>query len=238
MGSAIASSGALTAYSGAKTGRSPSDKRIVKEESSESDIWYVCVFLFFSHANMTTGLQVAQVGTRKQTHGARGKKCVSLFPISVYRLQRSLSHLSEFLSLARTSPTSPIHHTPHPHVPRHATWRSSTSAKANLVMVHDLRHNESPILPFRSHSGQRSPLRVCLHAWRKYRGNDRLPNLDLSMPMLGQIPVRGVIREFAEICGTTLPRQASYPPQWAQLAGDRIELLHLCPTFHMPMTCQ
>lgn len=39
MGSAIASSGALTAYSGAKTGRSPLDKRIVKEETSEQDIW-------------------------------------------------------------------------------------------------------------------------------------------------------------------------------------------------------
>ncbi|KAI1813851.1 phosphoenolpyruvate carboxykinase [Poronia punctata] len=40
MGSAIASSGALTAYSGAKTGRSPSDKRIVKEPSSENDVWW------------------------------------------------------------------------------------------------------------------------------------------------------------------------------------------------------
>ncbi|GAB1195033.1 phosphoenolpyruvate carboxykinase AcuF [Aspergillus pseudonomiae] len=39
-GTAITSSGALTAYSGAKTGRSPSDKRIVKEESSEQDIWW------------------------------------------------------------------------------------------------------------------------------------------------------------------------------------------------------
>lgn len=39
-GTAITSSGALTAYSGAKTGRSPSDKRIVKEESSEKDIWW------------------------------------------------------------------------------------------------------------------------------------------------------------------------------------------------------
>ena len=39
-GSAITSSGALTAYSGAKTGRSPLDKRIVKEESSEKDIWW------------------------------------------------------------------------------------------------------------------------------------------------------------------------------------------------------
>merc|ERR1712144_67911 len=34
------SSGALSAYSGAKTGRSPSDKRIVKEEGSESNVWW------------------------------------------------------------------------------------------------------------------------------------------------------------------------------------------------------
>jgi phosphoenolpyruvate carboxykinase (ATP) len=40
-GSAITSSGALTAYSGKKTGRSPLDKRIVEEASSKDDIWYV-----------------------------------------------------------------------------------------------------------------------------------------------------------------------------------------------------
>ncbi|KHJ30679.1 putative phosphoenolpyruvate carboxykinase [Erysiphe necator] len=39
-GSAITSTGALTAYSGVKTGRSPRDKRIVKEPSSENDIWW------------------------------------------------------------------------------------------------------------------------------------------------------------------------------------------------------
>lgn len=39
-GTAITSSGALTAYSGAKTGRSPSDKRIVQEPSSEKDVWW------------------------------------------------------------------------------------------------------------------------------------------------------------------------------------------------------
>ncbi|REK06789.1 MAG: phosphoenolpyruvate carboxykinase (ATP) [Planctomycetota bacterium] len=38
--SAIAASGALIAYSGAKTGRSPSDKRIVRHEDSENDIWW------------------------------------------------------------------------------------------------------------------------------------------------------------------------------------------------------
>lgn len=39
-GSAITSTGALTAYSGTKTGRSPLDKRIVKEEGSEKDVWW------------------------------------------------------------------------------------------------------------------------------------------------------------------------------------------------------
>ncbi|VUC34316.1 unnamed protein product [Clonostachys rosea] len=39
-GTAITSSGALTAYSGQKTGRSPLDKRIVKEPSSEDNIWW------------------------------------------------------------------------------------------------------------------------------------------------------------------------------------------------------
>jgi len=39
-GSSIADSGALVAYSGAKTGRSPQDKRIVKEPDSEKDVWW------------------------------------------------------------------------------------------------------------------------------------------------------------------------------------------------------
>lgn len=37
---AIADSGALIAYSGTKTGRSPSDKRVVKNSKSEDDIWW------------------------------------------------------------------------------------------------------------------------------------------------------------------------------------------------------
>jgi ATP-dependent phosphoenolpyruvate carboxykinase len=39
-GSAITASGALSAYSGAKTGRSPSDKRIVEEDSSKNEVWW------------------------------------------------------------------------------------------------------------------------------------------------------------------------------------------------------
>ena len=39
-GAAIAHSGALIAYSGDKTGRSPTDKRVVRHEDSEKDIWW------------------------------------------------------------------------------------------------------------------------------------------------------------------------------------------------------
>ena len=36
----IAENGALVAYSGVKTGRSPKDKRVVKNPASENDIWW------------------------------------------------------------------------------------------------------------------------------------------------------------------------------------------------------
>lgn len=39
-GSRISDSGALVAYSGAKTGRSPKDKRIVRNSPSENDVWW------------------------------------------------------------------------------------------------------------------------------------------------------------------------------------------------------
>jgi phosphoenolpyruvate carboxykinase (ATP) len=39
-GSAISSTGALIAYSGKKTGRSPTDKRIVDEDGSRDDVWW------------------------------------------------------------------------------------------------------------------------------------------------------------------------------------------------------
>lgn len=61
-GSAITSTGALTAYSGAKTGRSPLDKRIVKEPGSENEIW-VRNPLFCSPI---TQLTFASVGTGQQ----------------------------------------------------------------------------------------------------------------------------------------------------------------------------
>ena len=36
----IAENGALVAYSGEKTGRSPKDKRIVRDPISEKDVWW------------------------------------------------------------------------------------------------------------------------------------------------------------------------------------------------------
>jgi len=42
---AISSTGALIAYSGTKTGRSPNDKRIVKHSESEQDVWWGSVNL-------------------------------------------------------------------------------------------------------------------------------------------------------------------------------------------------
>ena len=36
----IAENGALVAYSGAKTGRSPKDKRVVKDPASEGNVWW------------------------------------------------------------------------------------------------------------------------------------------------------------------------------------------------------
>jgi phosphoenolpyruvate carboxykinase (ATP) len=35
----IAENGALVAYSGVKTGRSPKDKRVVRHSESEADVW-------------------------------------------------------------------------------------------------------------------------------------------------------------------------------------------------------
>src|SRR6476620_5607854 len=36
----IADNGALVAYSGVKTGRSPKDKRVVRHPQSEADVWW------------------------------------------------------------------------------------------------------------------------------------------------------------------------------------------------------
>lgn len=40
LGTSVTSTGALAAYSGAKTGRSPADKRITDEDTTSNDIWW------------------------------------------------------------------------------------------------------------------------------------------------------------------------------------------------------
>jgi phosphoenolpyruvate carboxykinase (ATP) len=48
-GSTISEAGALVAYSGDKTGRSPKDKRVVKDPASEKDIWWGSVNIPLDH---------------------------------------------------------------------------------------------------------------------------------------------------------------------------------------------
>lgn len=43
-GTALTSSGALVTSSGAKTGRSPRDKRVVDEPSTTNDVWVKIIF--------------------------------------------------------------------------------------------------------------------------------------------------------------------------------------------------
>lgn len=60
MQSAISSQGALIAYSGKKTGRSPHDKRIVKEASSENDVWWGSINIPLSSQSFEDNLSLAK----------------------------------------------------------------------------------------------------------------------------------------------------------------------------------
>src|SRR3974377_1237819 len=64
---AIADSGALIAYSGAKTGRSPKDKRVVKNPASENDVWWGSINGPFDDDTFAINLQRAKdyLNTRK-----------------------------------------------------------------------------------------------------------------------------------------------------------------------------
>lgn len=57
-GTSIASSGALIALSGAKTGRSPGDKRVVKNPESQDDIWW-------SNANIELDETIFQINRER-----------------------------------------------------------------------------------------------------------------------------------------------------------------------------
>jgi phosphoenolpyruvate carboxykinase (ATP) len=57
---AIADSGALIAYSGSKTGRSPKDKRIVKNSASENDVWWGNINVAIDDATFQINLERAK----------------------------------------------------------------------------------------------------------------------------------------------------------------------------------
>ncbi|MBX6315739.1 MAG: phosphoenolpyruvate carboxykinase (ATP), partial [Isosphaeraceae bacterium] len=66
----IAGSGALVAYSGAKTGRSPKDKRIVRHPQSEQEIWWGPVNVPLEHHSFAINRERAQdwLNTREQLY--------------------------------------------------------------------------------------------------------------------------------------------------------------------------
>lgn len=58
-GAALASSGALIAFSGEKTGRSPKDKRVVRETENENDVWWGSVNIPLEEASFDENLRKA-----------------------------------------------------------------------------------------------------------------------------------------------------------------------------------
>lgn len=67
---AIADSGALIAYSGEKTGRSPGDKRVVKHPESEKEVWWGSVNLPIDESTFQINLERAKdyLNTRKKLY--------------------------------------------------------------------------------------------------------------------------------------------------------------------------
>jgi phosphoenolpyruvate carboxykinase (ATP) len=71
---AIADTGALIAYSGEKTGRSPKDKRIVREPMSENDVWWGSVNIPIDDDTYRINLERAKdyLNTRKRLYVVDG----------------------------------------------------------------------------------------------------------------------------------------------------------------------
>ena len=59
-GASIADSGALIAYSGDKTGRSPKDKRVVKHPDSQDEVWWGAVNIAIEEKTFDINLQRAR----------------------------------------------------------------------------------------------------------------------------------------------------------------------------------
>ncbi len=71
----IASSGALIAYSGSKTGRSPNDKRIVKNPASEQDVWWGKINIALEQKGFDANLERA----RDYFHTCERLYCIDAF---------------------------------------------------------------------------------------------------------------------------------------------------------------
>ncbi|EFC35800.1 predicted protein [Naegleria gruberi] len=69
-GTALTCTGALVAFSGQKTGRSPKDKRIVSEETSKDDIWFGPVNIPLSEDSFMVNREraVDYLNTREQLY--------------------------------------------------------------------------------------------------------------------------------------------------------------------------
>jgi phosphoenolpyruvate carboxykinase (ATP) len=67
-GANIVSSGALATSSGAKTGRSPKDKRIVRQRSNESDVWWGNVNVALPPASFDASRAIALEHLRRQPY--------------------------------------------------------------------------------------------------------------------------------------------------------------------------
>lgn len=65
-GTCIAANGALIAYSGEKTGRSPKDKRVVREPASEKNVWWGTINVPFEESSFDANreLAIAYLNTR------------------------------------------------------------------------------------------------------------------------------------------------------------------------------
>jgi phosphoenolpyruvate carboxykinase (ATP) len=73
-GSFLTDTGALSVRSGAKTGRSPKDKRIVAEPSSENNVWWGSVNIKMTHAAFMTNRERAidYINTRERVYVVDG----------------------------------------------------------------------------------------------------------------------------------------------------------------------
>ena len=69
-GTSISDTGALIAYSGDKTGRSPNDKRVVRQPQSEADVWWGSVNIDIGETtfNINRERAIDYLNTRKQLY--------------------------------------------------------------------------------------------------------------------------------------------------------------------------